>query len=187
MSRSGAPVLGILTRRPENSSFAENCDLISTFRECSNRRNHVLPAERVVRDYFGGLPENDPRHSAVIATAGDTNRRIRIIGLIPIFGTEGGVDTGRGERGRTLLRVRLKKGGRIPPHTHPDERNSTVLSGSIYVGFGQTFDESKAVAVSAGAVYVAPANVPHYIWAKDGDAEYQEAGVGPTATVILKR
>ena len=89
--------------------------------------------------------------------------------------------------GPYILRVRLAANGRIPPHTHPDERNSTVLSGTIYVGFGETFDESKVVAVPTGAVYVAPANVPHYIWAKDGDAEYQEIGVGPTGTAILKR
>jgi hypothetical protein len=89
--------------------------------------------------------------------------------------------------GPYILRVRLSANTRIPPHTHPDERNSTVLKGTIYVGFGETFDEHKMVAVPAGAVYVAPANVPHYIWAKDGDAEYQEAGIGPTATVILKR
>jgi hypothetical protein len=58
-----------------------------------------------------------------------------------------------------------------------------VLSGTIYVGFGATFDEAKMVAVPAGGVYVAPAKVPHYVWAKDGEAVYQEAGVGPTATV----
>ena len=85
--------------------------------------------------------------------------------------------------GPYLLRVTLAPGGRIPPHTHPDERNSTVLSGTIYVGFGATFDEAKMVAVPAGGVYVAPAKVPHYVWAKDGEAVYQEAGVGPTATV----
>jgi quercetin dioxygenase-like cupin family protein len=84
-----------------------------------------------------------------------------------------------------LLRVKLAPGARVPPHTHPDDRNSTVLSGTIYVGFGETFDEARMVAIPAGAVYVAPANVPHYIWAKDGDAQYQEAGIGPTGTVML--
>lgn len=86
-----------------------------------------------------------------------------------------------------LLRVRLAAGARIPPHTHPDERNSTVLSGTIYVGFGETFDEKKMVAIPAGAVYVAPAGVPHYVWAKDGPAIYQEAGNGPTGTRFLGR
>lgn len=81
-----------------------------------------------------------------------------------------------------ILRVRLSAGGKITPHTHPDERNSTVLSGTLYVGFGKTFDASKVIAVPAGGVYVAPANVPHFVWAKDGEVVYQEAGVGPTAT-----
>jgi quercetin dioxygenase-like cupin family protein len=89
--------------------------------------------------------------------------------------------------GPYILRVKLAAGGRIPPHTHPDERNSTALSGTIYVGFGETFDESKVVAIPAGAVYVIPANVPHYVWAKDGDAIYQESGVGPTGTSFIKR
>ena len=88
--------------------------------------------------------------------------------------------------GTYLLRVKLSSGGKIPPHTHPDERNSTVLSGTIYVGFGEVFDELKVVAVPTGGVYVAPANRPHYIWAKDGDTIYQESGVGPTATVPVK-
>lgn len=89
--------------------------------------------------------------------------------------------------GAYLLRVKLASGARIPPHTHPDERNTTVLAGTIYVGFGETFDEAKAVAIPAGAVYVAPANVPHYVWAKEGEARYQEAGAGPTGSAFLKK
>jgi len=89
--------------------------------------------------------------------------------------------------GLYAFRVKLVAGGRIPPHTHPDERNSTVLAGTLYVGFGDTFDESRMVAVHAGSMYVAPANKPHYLWAKDGDVTYQEAGVGPTATQPIKR
>jgi len=92
-----------------------------------------------------------------------------------------------GKPGPYVFRVKLAAGGRIPPHTHPDERNSTVLSGTIYVGFGETFAEAKVVAIPAGGVYVAPAKVPHYVWAKDGDAVYQEAGVGPTRTLFIKR
>ena len=94
---------------------------------------------------------------------------------------------GEKDAGSYVFRVMLAKGGKLPVHTHPDARNTTVLSGTLYVGFGRTFDESKLVAVPAGAIYVAPANVPHYLWAKDGDVTYQEGGVGPTATVPLKQ
>jgi len=87
--------------------------------------------------------------------------------------------------GLYALRVRLVAGARIAPHTHPDARYSTVLSGTLYVGFGGTVDESTMVAVPAGGVYVAPANQPHYLWARDGEVVYQETGVGPTGTAAV--
>lgn len=85
-----------------------------------------------------------------------------------------------------LIRVKLKAGGRIPPHTHPDMRNTTVLLGTLYVGFGTTFNESTLVAIPTGAVYVAPAQVPHFLMAQE-EVLYQEAGMGPTRTMFLKR
>jgi len=95
---------------------------------------------------------------------------------------------GTGQKpGFYILRVKLASGARITPHTHPDERNTTVLTGTIYVGFGEEFDETKVVAVPTGAVYVAPANVPHYVWAKEGNAMFQEVGIGPTRTSFIKR
>ena len=89
------------------------------------------------------------------------------------------------QTGLYLLRVKLAPGGRIPPHYHPDERTTTVLSGTLYVGFGETFDETKVVAIPSGAVYVAPAQRPHYVWAKEGEVWYQEMGMGPTGTVFI--
>jgi quercetin dioxygenase-like cupin family protein len=82
--------------------------------------------------------------------------------------------------GLYALRVRMQEGGRIPPHVHPDTRYTTVLSGTLYVGFGWAEDDAGMVAVPAGAVYVAPANQPHYLSARDGEVVYQEGGVGPT-------
>ncbi len=87
--------------------------------------------------------------------------------------------------GPYVLRVKLAAGGKVAPHVHPDDRSSTVLTGTLHVGFGTTFDETRVVAVPTGAVYVAPANVAHYVWAKDGEAVYQESGVGPTATTPI--
>lgn len=87
--------------------------------------------------------------------------------------------------GSYAMRVILANNGRIPPHTHPDTRYSTVLSGTLYVGLGTKFDAAVLVAVPAGAVYVAPAGVAHFLWARDGEVTYQEAGVGPTATRVL--
>ena len=62
-----------------------------------------------------------------------------------------------------------------------------MLAGTVYVGFGENFNEAEVVAIPAGAVYIAPANVPHYLWAKEGDVMYQEAGMGPTGTSFTER
>lgn len=86
-----------------------------------------------------------------------------------------------------VLRVKLAAGTAIAPHTHPDQRHTTVLAGTLYVGFGESFDETKTVAIPAGAVYVTPANTAHYVWAKDGESIYQESGIGPTGTTLIKR
>ncbi len=90
-----------------------------------------------------------------------------------------------GASGPYLFRVKLAAGGRISPHVHPDTRSTTVLAGTLSVGFGTEIDAARTVQVPAGAVYVAPANVPHYVLAKDGAAVYQESGVGPTATTLV--
>jgi len=86
------------------------------------------------------------------------------------------------EPGPYVFRVTLAEGGRIPVHTHPDSRNTTVLSGTLYVGFGDVEEPDRLVAVPEGAVYVAPAGVAHYLFARDGEVVYQEGGVGPTGT-----
>lgn len=94
---------------------------------------------------------------------------------------------GAGDRaGLYLLRGKIAKGSMIPSHTHPEERNGTVLSGTMYVGFGPKLDEATAIAIPAGGVWVAPAGVAHYLWAKDGEVVFQCAGVGPSATHFVK-
>ena len=80
--------------------------------------------------------------------------------------------------GPTLLRVRLAAGGRVGVRAHPDERIFSVLAGTLSVGFGSIFDETRMHDIPAGAVFIAPADQPHYLWARDGDAEYQIGGGG---------
>jgi quercetin dioxygenase-like cupin family protein len=85
--------------------------------------------------------------------------------------------------GAYLVRVTLAADAKIAPHSHPDQRITTVLAGTIYVGFGTVFDADKVVGIPVGGVYVTPANQPHYVWAKDGEAQYQESGSGPTGSL----
>ncbi len=83
--------------------------------------------------------------------------------------------------GLYTIRVHIARGGSIAPHTHPDPRILTVVSGEVYYGFGATVDMAQARLYATGAVFTVPANAPHWAEATTSDVVYQEAGMGPTA------
>jgi quercetin dioxygenase-like cupin family protein len=85
------------------------------------------------------------------------------------------------------LRVHLEKGGMVTPHTHPDARYVTVLSGEVYAGMGDTVNEATSKRYPAGSFFIVPAEHIHYSWAKDGEVTYQESGIGPTSNAYLKK
>lgn len=84
------------------------------------------------------------------------------------------------------IRVHLKDGGLMPPHSHPDDRIITVVSGTLHYGFGTTADPAVTKAYPTGSVFLAKANEPHYAIGK-GDAVYQESGTAPTGTKWVER
>src|SRR5947207_9734645 len=75
--------------------------------------------------------------------------------------------------------ARYKAEGRSAPHTHPDQRVVTVLSGTYYSGLGPVFDEANLRPLHARSVLIVPAHPPHYALAKDGETIVQEVGPGP--------
>jgi quercetin dioxygenase-like cupin family protein len=85
------------------------------------------------------------------------------------------------------LRVHLKPDAKMPPHTHPDTRIITVLSGEVFVGTGTKFDPDNGTLLPTGSFFVMPAGTIHWSWAKTGDVTYQESGTGPTATVPVSQ
>lgn len=108
--------------------------------------------------------------------------------LAPAPGVEvaflnGGMD----KPGLYELRVRMAPGSVIPPHTHPDTRYFTILSGELYAGVGDTFKPETARRLSAGSFMVMQAGVPHYVLTKDSPVVFQDSGIGPTGTQWLKK
>jgi quercetin dioxygenase-like cupin family protein len=92
----------------------------------------------------------------------------------------------QGAAGLYTIRVRVARGGSIAPHTHPDTRILTVVSGEVWYGFGEAVDMTKAKLYRAGDVFTVPADAPHWAEAKASDVVYQEAGMGPTAFVPVR-
>jgi hypothetical protein len=81
--------------------------------------------------------------------------------------------------GPYVVRVKVAGGVKLLPHTHPEDRVYTVISGVFYIGFGSVFDPSKLAAYGPGSVVILPGNTPHFHWAMSGEYVTQVSGVGP--------
>jgi quercetin dioxygenase-like cupin family protein len=89
--------------------------------------------------------------------------------------------------GPYIERVRFPPSFVIQAHSHPDQRSYTILSGTWYVGYGDTFDETKLQALPPGSFYVEPAGVHHFVATKEEPVVLQLSGMGPTATRLLDK
>jgi hypothetical protein len=80
--------------------------------------------------------------------------------------------------GPFVLRIKVPDGYRIPPHTHPRRERVTVISGTLHIGMGGTFDDAKGKTMPAGAFGTWPAGMKHFGWVK-GETVLQLHGDGP--------
>jgi quercetin dioxygenase-like cupin family protein len=90
------------------------------------------------------------------------------------------------QAGPYVVRVKLPGGVKLMPHTHPEDRIYTVVSGVFYIGIGTTFDPDKLQAYAPGTVLVLPKNTPHFHWARSGDYMTQVSGTGPLGITYLR-
>ena len=77
-----------------------------------------------------------------------------------------------------VVRAQVPAGYRVPPHWHPGVENLTILSGTVALGMGETFDESKMTTVPVGGYASLPAEMRHYFMARTA-ATFQVHGMGP--------
>ena len=86
-----------------------------------------------------------------------------------------------------VYRVTFPKGHKNVPHFHSDERVITIVQGSLYVGYGTVFDETKMKKLSPGSVFTEPKDQPHYVWAKDETVVMQVTGNGPSRRSLVEQ
>jgi hypothetical protein len=77
-----------------------------------------------------------------------------------------------------LVRTKFPAGYRQGPGRHTDDRVGTVLSGTLYLGFGEHFNEQQVVPIPPGHTWTVPALRPYFLWAKEGDVLLQVMGNG---------
>lgn len=85
-----------------------------------------------------------------------------------------------GKAGPYVMRLRIPANTKLPPHYHGDVENVTVITGALWVGLGDTFDESKMKELGPGSFVSVPANLHHFAMAK-ADTIIQIHGMGPSS------
>ncbi len=86
--------------------------------------------------------------------------------------------------GPYTIRLKFPAGYKLAPHSHPDPREVTILSGTWYTGYGEQADPSLLKALPAGSFYTEPANFPHFVEVRDA-VVIQVSGIGPSGRVMV--
>ena len=90
--------------------------------------------------------------------------------------------------GPYVVRIKWLPGNMSRPHFHPNDRFFVVLSGTWWMGTGETFDPERTVPVPAGSYVIHYANKIHFDGAKGEETVIQVWGMGPaTSTPAEKR
>ncbi len=89
------------------------------------------------------------------------------------------------KQGRFVQRVRFPANHKVPPHSHPEDRAYTIISGTWYIGWGEKYDADKLRPLPAGSFYVEPAGAAHFVATGDDPVVIQINAVGPTRTDFL--
>ena len=87
--------------------------------------------------------------------------------------------------GPYTLRLKFPAGYKLAPHSHPDSREVTILSGTWYTGYGENFDAAALKALPAGSFYTEPANFAHFVEVRE-PVTIQVSGTGPSGRVFVK-
>lgn len=90
------------------------------------------------------------------------------------------------KKGPFTVRLKFPAKYQLQPHSHAILEQNTVVSGTLNVGIGDTFDEKKAIKLSPGSFLAVPAHLVHYTWT-DQETVIQITGYGPWGIKYVKQ
>jgi hypothetical protein len=76
------------------------------------------------------------------------------------------------------FRIKFPANFKVPPHWHPAVERVTVLSGTLHLGTGNTFDQAKTKALPAGSISIMEPKMNHFAWTGE-ETIVQLSGMGP--------
>jgi quercetin dioxygenase-like cupin family protein len=81
--------------------------------------------------------------------------------------------------------LRVGPNTRIEAHSHIDDRVATVISGTWYFGYGNTFNEAALKRLPAGSFYTEPPDTNHFAMTREEGVVIQITGTGPSGTTYV--
>ena len=103
--------------------------------------SHVMVAPTSIK--WGDPPPSLPPGSKIAVIAGDPSKA-----------------------GPFVIRAQVPAGYKVAPHWHPGDENLTVFTGTIALGMGDTWDESKMQTLGSSGFAALPAEMRHSFLAK---------------------
>lgn len=88
------------------------------------------------------------------------------------------------KEGMYVVRLKVPAGFKIAAHTHPNDENVTVLSGSFNIGTGDKVDPEKGTLVKAGGYSYVAKGMTHYAWFTE-ETVLQLHGMGPQGVTYV--
>jgi quercetin dioxygenase-like cupin family protein len=83
-----------------------------------------------------------------------------------------------------MFRLKFPPNYKVPPHKHPGIEHVTVISGTLNIGMGDTFDTSRTHAMTPGSVAIMPPGTSHYVWTGE-ETIGQVHSIGPWSVTYV--
>jgi ketosteroid isomerase-like protein len=77
-----------------------------------------------------------------------------------------------------VIRAQVPAGYKVAPHWHPGDENLTILSGTVAIGMGDSWDDAKLENAGVGGYVGLPAQMRHFFLARSAST-FQVHGMGP--------
>jgi hypothetical protein len=137
----------------------------------------LVAASSVTAQENVNLAHGNEKPHAIVATP-DAVKWVKAPASLPEGAKLAILEGNPASAGPFTMRLSMPAGYRIPPHFHPVIEHVTVIEGTFYVGMGEAFDASKAVALPTGTFAALEPGVRHYALTK-APTIIQLHGVGP--------
>jgi hypothetical protein len=77
-----------------------------------------------------------------------------------------------------MFRLKFPANFKVPPHWHPGIEHITIISGTLHMGLGSQFDQSKTRPLGPGSVSVMQPGTHHFVWTNE-ETIGQVHSIGP--------